>query len=72
MTDICNFLVLQTELLQSHNEVKSLLDKISELTREKAEKVSHTVHTQLLQIADEKALQAESKCRELESEVCTI
>ena len=49
--------------------MKSLLDKISELTREKAESVSHTVHTQLLQIADEKSLQAETKCRQLENEV---
>ena len=49
--------------------MKSLLDKISELTREKAENVSHVVHTQLLQIADEKALQAETKCRQLENEV---
>ena len=62
-------LVLQAELLQSRAEVKSLLDKISELTREKAENVSHVVHTQLLQIADDKALQAESKCRQLENEV---
>ena len=62
-------LVLQAELLQSRTEVKSLLDKISELTREKAENVSHVVHTQLLQIADEKALQAETKCRQLENEV---
>jgi len=62
--------VLQAELLQSRSEVKSLLDKISELTREKAETVSHVVHMQLMQIADEKALQAETKCRQLESEVC--
>lgn len=66
---ICYPLVLQAELLQSRSEVKSLLDKISELTREKAENVSHIVHTQLLQIADEKALQAETKCRRLENEV---
>jgi len=63
-------LVLQAELLQSRSEVRSLLDKISELTREKAETVSHVVHVQLMQIADEKALQAETKCRQLESEVC--
>ena len=56
-------------MLQSRSEVKSLLDKISELTREKAENVSHTIHTQLLQIADDKALQAETKCRQLENEV---
>ena len=61
--------MLQAELLQSRSEVKSLLDKISELIREKAENVSHVVHTQLLQIADEKALQAETKCRKLENEV---
>ena len=32
--------------------------------------VSHKVHSQLLQIADERALASEQKARELEREVC--
>lgn len=42
---------------------------MGEATRERAEMVSNRVHTQLLQIADEKAMAAEKRAQELEREV---
>ena len=61
--------VLQVELLQSQNEVKRLSDRVTEASRDKAEMVSSKVHTQLIQIADEKAMAAEMRTQELEKEV---
>ena len=56
-------------MLQYQNEVRQLLDRVGEATRERAEMVSNRVHTQLLQIADEKAMAAEKRAQELEREV---
>lgn len=67
-----SYLVLQTELLQSQNEVRRLLDRVTEASRDKSEMVSSKVHIQLLQIADEKAAAAEQRTHELEKEVCTM
>ena len=64
------FLVLQVDLLQSQSEVKQLLDRVAGAAQERAEMVSSKVHVQLLQIADDRALAAEQKARELEKEVC--
>ena len=61
--------VLQTELLQSQGEVRRLLDRVGVASRERAEMVSSTVHTQLLQIADDRTTEAESRARQLEREV---
>ncbi len=57
------------ELLQSQNEVRRLLDRVSEASRDRAEMVSSKVHTHLLQIADERAMAAETRAQELENEV---
>lgn len=62
---------MQTELLQAQNEVRCLLDRVGEATRERSEMVSNRVHNQLLQIADEKAAAAERRAKELEREVRT-
>ena len=56
-------------MLQSQNEVRRLLNRITEASREKSEMVSNKVHTQLMQIADEKAAAAEQRANELEKEV---
>ena len=64
--------MLQTELLQSQNEVRRLLDRVTEASRDKSEMVSSKVHIQLLQIADEKAAAAEQRTYELEKEVCKM
>ena len=61
--------MLQAEILQSQNEVRRLLDRVTEASREKSEMVSNKVHTQLMQIADEKAAAAEQRAHELEKEV---
>ena len=62
-------LVLQAELLQSQAEVKRLLNRLNEFSRERREMVSGHVHTQLLQISDERAETAERKVKELEQQV---
>jgi hypothetical protein len=61
--------VAQVELLQSQGEVKRLLDRVGEATRDRSEMVSSKVHNQLLQIADERAHTAEQKALQLEREV---
>lgn len=61
--------MLQAELLQSQAEVKRLLDRMNELSRDRQEMVSSAVHTQLLQISDDRALVAERKVKQLELEV---
>jgi len=48
------------------------LDRVSEAAREKTESVSSKVHTQLLQLADERALTAERKSHDLEREVQSL
>ncbi len=57
------------ELLQSQGEVRRLLDRVTEAERDKAEMVSSKVHTQLLQIADDRAMAAETRAQKLENEV---
>ena len=64
--------MLQADLLQSQAEVQRLLDRLSEFSRERREMVSGKVHTQLLQISDERAEMAERKIKELEQEVHTV
>ena len=49
--------------------MRRLLDRVAEATREKTEMVSSKVHTQLLEIADEKAMAAERRASELDKEV---
>ena len=61
--------MVQSELLQAQTEVRVLLDRVSEAAREKTESVSSKVHTQLLQLADEKAMDAERRAQDLEREV---
>ena len=61
--------MLQADLLQSQAEVQRLLDRLGEFSRERREMVSGGVHTQLLQISDERAEMAERKVKELEQEV---
>ena len=65
----CVCLVLQADLLQSQAEVQRLLDRLGEFSHERREMVSSRVHTQLLQISDERAEMAERKVKELEQEV---
>ncbi|XP_035663238.1 protein WEAK CHLOROPLAST MOVEMENT UNDER BLUE LIGHT-like 3 isoform X1 [Branchiostoma floridae] len=60
---------VQEELLQARNEINRLLEKLSEVNREKSEMVSSTVHLELLRIADERAAQAEKKALELEKQL---
>ncbi|XP_019621050.1 PREDICTED: trichohyalin-like [Branchiostoma belcheri] len=60
---------VQEELLQARNEINRLLEKLSEVNREKSEMVSSTVHLELLRIADERAAQAEKKTMELEKQL---
>ncbi|XP_078663926.1 uncharacterized protein LOC144907030 [Branchiostoma floridae x Branchiostoma belcheri] len=60
---------VQEELLQARNEINRLLEKLSEVNREKSEMVSSTVHLELLRIADERAAQAEKKAMELEKQL---
>lgn len=64
--------MLQADLLQSQAEVQRLLDRLSEFSRERREMVSGKVHTQLLQISDERAEMAERRIKELEQEVHTV
>ena len=69
-TNICFFhVVLQSELLQTQSEVRRLLDRVAEASRDRSEMVSSRVHTQLIQIADERVQAAEKKSLELEREV---
>ena len=69
-TNICFFhAVLQSELLQTQSEVRRLLERVAEASRDRSEMVSSRVHTQLIQIADERVLAAEKKSLELEREV---
>ncbi|KAI8506928.1 hypothetical protein Bbelb_153670 [Branchiostoma belcheri] len=63
---------VQEELLQARNEINRLLEKLSEVNREKSEMVSSTVHLELLRIADERAAQAEKKTMELEKQLQEI
>ncbi|XP_078583278.1 uncharacterized protein LOC144865988 [Branchiostoma floridae x Branchiostoma japonicum] len=60
---------VQEELLQARNEINRLLEKLSEVNREKSEMVSSTVHLELLRIADERAAHAEKKAMELEKQL---
>ena len=64
--------VLQAELLQSQGEVRMLLDRVSESSRDRAEMVSSKVHTQLMAIADEKVVASERRGQMLEREVSSI
>ena len=61
--------VLQTELLQSQSEVRMLLDRVSESSRDRAEMVSSKVHTQLLNMADDKLATSERRSQMMEREV---
>ena len=61
--------VLQAELLQAQGEVRMLLDRVSESSRDKAEMVSSKVHTQLMAIADEKVMAGERRAQIMEREV---
>ena len=61
--------VVQSELLQAQSEVRRLLDRVAEASRDRSEMVSSRVHTQLIQIADERAQAAERRNLELEREV---
>ena len=61
--------VVQSELLQAQSEVRRLLDRVSEASRDRSEMVSNRVHTQLIQIADERAEVAERRSMELEKQV---
>jgi len=61
--------VLQTELLQSQSEVRMLLDRVSESSRDRAEMVSSKVHTQLMNMADEKLAASERRAQMMEREV---
>lgn len=61
--------VLQTELLQSQSEVRMLLDRVSESSRDRAEMVSSKVHNQLMSIADEKVAVTERRVQVMEREV---
>ncbi len=61
--------VLQTELLQSQSEVRMLLDRVSESSRDRAEMVSSKVHNQLMSIADEKVAVTERRAQVMEREV---
>ena len=60
---------MQSELLQTQSEVQRLLDRVAESSRDRSEMVSSRVHTQLIQIADERAQVAERRNLELEREV---
>lgn len=62
-------IVLQAELLQTQAEVKNLLNRLNQLSKDRQEMVSGSVHNKLIQIADERAQQAELKVKELEQEV---
>ena len=62
--------MLQAELLQSQGEVRMLLDRVSESSRDRAEMVSSKVHTQLMAIADEKVVASERRAQMMEREVC--
>lgn len=64
--------VLQAELLQSQGEVRMLLDRVADSSRNRAEMVSSKVHTQLLAIADEKVLTGERRAQMMEREVCLM
>ena len=61
--------MLQAELLQSQAEVKRLLDRLNELSRDRQEMVSSKVHTELLKLSDQRADAAEMKVKQLELEV---
>ena len=61
--------VVQSELLQAQAEVRRLLDRVAEASRDRSEMVSSRVHTQLIQIADERAQAAERRSLQLEREV---
>jgi hypothetical protein len=62
--------MLQSELLQSQGEVRRLLDRLAEMTHERAEMVSSKVHSELMKIADDKTHEAEAKAVVLQAEVC--
>jgi hypothetical protein len=64
--------ILQVELLQSQVEVKRLLDRLNDLSRDKQEMVSGKVHAQLLQLSDERAESAERRIKELELEISQL
>ena len=64
--------VLQTELLQSQSEVRMLLDRVSESSRNRAEMVSSKIHNQLMSIADEKAAASERCAQMMEREVRSL
>ncbi|XP_003383424.1 PREDICTED: titin-like [Amphimedon queenslandica] len=64
--------VLQAELLQSQAEVKRLLDRLGELSRGRQEMVSGAVHSQLLELSDRRAEEAERRVRELEQQVVLL
>ena len=49
-----------------------LLERVGEVARERTESVSSKVHTQLLQLADERAMVAEQRAQDLEREVSAI
>lgn len=61
--------VVQAELLQTQTEVRMLLERVGEVARERTESVSSKVHTQLLQLADERAMVAEQHAQDMEREV---
>ena len=46
-----------------------LLERVGEVARERTESVSSKVHTQLLQLADERAMVAEQRAQDMEREV---
>ncbi len=56
--------------MQSQGEVRMLLDRVRESSRDRAEMVSSKVHTQLMAIADEKVVASERRGQILEREVC--
>jgi hypothetical protein len=61
--------MLQSELLQSQGEVRRLLDRLAEMTHERAEMVSSKVHSELMKIADDKTHEAEAKAVVLQAEI---
>ena len=60
---------MQAELLQSQGEVRMLLERVSESSRDRAEMVSSKVHAQLMAIADERVLASERRVQMMEKEV---
>ena len=64
--------VLQAERLQSQAEVRMLLEKISESSRDRAEMVSNKVHNQLMAIVEEKVVAGERQAQIMEREVSEV